>query len=83
MPSKKRKAGHGKKSVILNNKNGRKEKASDRKYIAVPTLQASGEEEEMAMSDQDVDVLQNASFLRNLDEKGIAKCVRLWGLVSS
>lgn len=76
-PSKRHKAGLGKKPVVLKNRNGRKEKASERKYITVPIVEASNEEEEITMSDQDVDILQNASFLRNLDEKGIAKCVRL------
>ncbi|KAF9451062.1 nucleolar complex-associated protein 3 [Macrolepiota fuliginosa MF-IS2] len=77
-PSKKRKVAHNdrplsKKTNSTTNKGKGKEKAFDRKYIPVPTIDASSGEEDAELSDQDLEVLQGASFLKNLDQKGIAR----------
>lgn len=53
-----------------------KERASDRPTIAIPN---QGAEDDVELSDEDLDLLEEyggaASFLRTLDQKGIARCV--------
>lgn len=77
MPSKRRKVGHDDKRVLsqkTGNKGKGKEKAFDRKFIPIPTAVASDDDDEnFEMSDQDLDVLRNASFLKNLDQKDIGR----------
>jgi len=48
-----------------------KGKALERKYIPIPTNEAT--DEGIQLSDQDLDVLRSASFLEQLDYKGIAR----------
>lgn len=51
-----------------------KRKALERKYIPIPVTEATNDEDEgIQLSDQDLDVLRSASFLKQLDHKGIAR----------
>ena len=78
--SKRRKTRHSeisstRKSQSTRNKTSRgKEKAFERKYIPIPIAEAiDDEDEDLQLSDQDLDVLHSASFLKQLDHKGIAR----------
>lgn len=59
-----------KKSHLGHNKVKGKEKAFDRKYIPIPTAPTS-DDDDVEVSDQDLAILEGASFLRHLDQKDI------------
>ncbi|KAF5358193.1 hypothetical protein D9756_001602 [Leucocoprinus leucothites] len=82
VPTKKRKIGHGDASALSKNRKSAggkaskgKEKAFDRKYIPIPHTGASDDDEleGFELSGQDMDILHNASFLKDLDQRSIAR----------
>ena len=83
VPLKKHKATHNEISFTRKSKSTKskiykvKRKALERKYIPIPITEATDDEDErIQLSDQDLDVLRSASFLKQLDHKGITRSGR-------